>query len=79
VSIEVAPGQGSLHVQIENEGEVPGARRASFFVKHAGSSKIGGTGSGTYSMRLMAQVQGGDVAMETGAGRTRLTMTLPAA
>jgi signal transduction histidine kinase len=78
VSIEVAPGYGSLHVVIENEGKVPEARRASFFDKHAGSSKIGGTGLGTYSMRLMAQVQGGDVAMETGAGRTRLTVTLPA-
>jgi DNA-binding response OmpR family regulator len=78
VSIEVAPGYGSLHVVIENEGEVPGARRANFFDKHAGSSKIGGTGLGTYSMRLMAEVQGGDVAMETGAGRTRITVTLPA-
>jgi anti-sigma regulatory factor (Ser/Thr protein kinase) len=58
VSIELAPGQGSLRVVIENEGEVPDARRASFFDKHAGSSKIGGTGLGTYSMRLMAQVQG---------------------
>jgi signal transduction histidine kinase len=78
VSVEFAPGYGSVHVVIENEGEVPAARRAHFFDQHAGSSKIGGTGLGTYSMRLMAQVQGGAVAMETGAGRTRVAVTLPA-
>jgi hypothetical protein len=34
-------------------------------------------GLGTYSIRLMAAVQGGDAAMETGDGHTRLTITLP--
>jgi DNA-binding response OmpR family regulator len=78
VAVEVAPGYGNLHVVIDNEGEVPAARRERFFDKYAGSTKIGGTGLGTYSIRLMAEVQGGEVAMETGEGRTRLTVTLPA-
>jgi DNA-binding response OmpR family regulator len=79
VLVEVAAIEGSVRAVVGNEGEVPVARRANFFDKHAGSSKIGGSGLGTYSMRLMAQVQGGAVTMETGAGRTRLTVTLPAA
>jgi DNA-binding response OmpR family regulator len=78
VAVGIAPGYGNLHVVIDNEGEVPPARRARFFDKYAGSTKIGGTGLGTYSIRLMAEVQGGEVAMETGEGRTRLTVTLPA-
>jgi hypothetical protein len=53
--------------------------RARFFDKYAPSDKVGGHGLGTYSIRLMAGVQGGDVAMDTGAGITRLTFTLPSA
>ena len=77
VSVYIAPGYGNLHVMIDNAGEVPPAARASFFEKYAASSKIGGNGLGTYSIRLMAEVQGGSVSMDTGHGRTRLTITLP--
>jgi len=58
-------------------GEVPQAARARFFEKYAPSDKIGGNGLGTYSIRLMAEVHGGSVSMDTGHGRTRLTITLP--
>jgi DNA-binding response OmpR family regulator len=78
VALGIAPGYGNLHVVVDNEGEVPRARRERFFEKYAGSTKLGGIGLGAYSIRLMAEVQGGEVAMETGAGRTRLTVTLPA-
>jgi nitrogen-specific signal transduction histidine kinase len=64
---------------IENSGEVPAAMREHFFSKYAPSDKVGGHGLGTYSIRLMAGVQGGDVAMDSGDGVTRLTITLPAA
>ncbi|WP_460836161.1 hybrid sensor histidine kinase/response regulator, partial [Massilia agri] len=77
VSVYIAPGYGNLHVMIDNAGEVPPAARAHFFEKYAASSKIGGNGLGTYSIRLMAEVQGGSVSMDTGHGRTRLTITLP--
>ncbi|CAN7180488.1 response regulator [Massilia sp. LjRoot122] len=77
VSVSIAPGYGNLHVMIDNAGDVPPAARERFFEKYAPSSKIGGNGLGTYSIRLMAEVQGGSVSMDTGHGRTRLTITLP--
>ena len=73
----VAPGYGNLHVMIDNPGEVPVELRERFFDKYASSEKIGGTGLGTYSIRLMAEVQGGSVSMDTGSGVTKLTITLP--
>lgn len=77
VSVHIAPGYGNLHVMIDNAGDVPPAARERFFEKYAPSDKIGGNGLGTYSIRLMAEVQGGSVSMDTGHGRTRLTITLP--
>lgn len=77
VSVNIAPGYGNLHVMIDNAGDVPQAARARFFEKYAPTDKIGGNGLGTYSVRLMAEVQGGSVSMDTGQGRTRLTITLP--
>ena len=77
VNVNIAPGYGNLHVMVDNAGEVPQAARERFFEKYAPSSKIGGNGLGTYSIRLMAEVQGGSVSMDTGHGRTRLTITLP--
>jgi len=77
VSVYIAPGYGNLHVMIDNAGEVPPAARAHFFEKYTPSDKVGGNGLGTYSIRLMAEVQGGSVSMDTGHGRTRLTITLP--
>jgi DNA-binding response OmpR family regulator len=77
IRVEVAPGPGSLHVVIDNEGEVPLTMRGRFFEKYATAGKQGGTGLGTYSIRLMAAVQGGDAAIATGDGHTRLTITLP--
>ncbi len=77
VTVNIAPGYGNLHVMVDNAGEVPQAARERFFEKYAPSDKIGGNGLGTYSIRLMAEVQGGSVSMDTGHGRTRLTITLP--
>jgi hypothetical protein len=77
IKVDVVPGPDGLHVVIDNEGEVPLTMRGRFFDKYATAGKTGGLGLGTYSIRLMAQVQGGDAAMETGDGHTRLTITLP--
>lgn len=77
IKVDVAPGPGSLHVVIDNEGEVPLTMRGRFFDKYATAGKADGMGLGTYSIRLMAEVQGGDATMETGDGHTRLTITLP--
>ncbi len=51
--------------------------RGRFFEKYATADKEDGSGLGTYSIRLMAEVQGGGAAMDTGDGHTRLTITLP--
>ncbi|OON60430.1 hypothetical protein B0920_15700 [Massilia sp. KIM] len=77
VRVYIAPGYGNLHVMIDNPGEVPAGMRERFFDKYATADKVGGTGLGTYSIKLMAEVQGGSVSMDTGAGMTRLTVTLP--
>jgi two-component system, sensor histidine kinase and response regulator len=77
IRVDVAPGPGGVRVVIDNEGEVPPAMRDRFFDKYATAGKPGGLGLGTYSIRLMAEVQGGAAAMETGDGRTRVTITLP--
>lgn len=79
VVVRLAPVDASVQVLVENRGEVPAAMRAHFFGKYAPSDKVGGHGLGTYSIRLMAEVQGGLVAMETGDGMTRLAVTLPRA
>ncbi|CAH0240050.1 Chemotaxis protein CheY [Massilia sp. Bi118] len=77
IKVDVSPGYGSLHVVIDNEGEVPLTMRGRFFEKYATADKEDGSGLGTYSIRLMAEVQGGGAEMDTGDGHTRLTITLP--
>ena len=79
VSIEVAPGYGNIHILIDNPGEVPPALREHFFDKYSSYDKEGGSGIGTYSVKLMAEVQGGSVSMLSENGHTRLTVTLPSA
>lgn len=76
VIIEAAPGFQSIHVMIDNAGEVPVAMQDCFFEKYTTHGKEGGTGLGTYSARLMAELQGGGVVMGSSGGRTRLTVTL---
>jgi two-component system sensor histidine kinase/response regulator len=77
VVVEVAPGYGATHVVVDNEGEVPAALHATFFDKYATMNKDGGTGLGTYSVKLMAEVQAGSVSMQSIDGHTRITVTLP--
>jgi CheY-like chemotaxis protein len=59
---------------------VPEAVRTNFFQKYATLGKASGTGLGTYSARLMARVQNGDIDMETShADGTTLSVRLNAA
>lgn len=77
VSIDIEPGEQSVLVRIHNVGAVPEAIRSRFFQKYITAGKPQGTGLGTYSALLMARVQSGDVAMETGETGTMLTVRLP--
>jgi CheY-like chemotaxis protein len=53
--------QSPLRIAIRNPGSVPAAIRERFFEKYVSSGKPGGTGLGTYSARLLARAQGGEV------------------
>src|SRR5207244_10546541 len=52
-------------IEIHNDGAVPAQVHSRFFEKYATAGKDAGTGLGTYSARLMARVQGGDVTMKS--------------
>ena len=77
VGVSLATGD-PLQVRVRNPGRVPEAVAGRFFDKYVTAGKSGGTGLGTYSARLMARVQEGDLRMETGDGGTVLTLTLRA-
>lgn len=70
-------GGERIRLSIHNLGAVPQAIRSSFFEKYVTHGKVGGTGLGTYSARLMARVQQGELTLETSdeAGTT-LTLEL---
>lgn len=78
VTLALLPGDPVV-VTVHNPGEVPPAIARRFFEKYV-TSKGGGTGLGTYSARLMARAQEGDVQMRTSAAEgTTLSVSLPAA
>jgi len=81
VSLRAQAGAGdTVVVHLHNRGVVPESIRGSFFQKYATLGKASGTGLGTYSARLMARVQDGDIAMRTSeAEGTTLAVTLRAA
>lgn len=60
---------GEASVVIHNEREVPEALRETFFDKYSTYGKKFGTGLGTYSARLIAETQGGSIAMRSGEKR----------
>jgi two-component system sensor histidine kinase/response regulator len=65
-------------IAIHNRGAVPDEIRGQFFCKHTTSGKAGGVGLGTYSAKLMAETQGGRVALDTTEpGATTVTVVLP--
>jgi CheY-like chemotaxis protein len=80
VDLSIGRTDGEAIVRVHNAGAVPEAIRSRFFEKYSTSGKSGGTGLGTYSARLMARVQHGDIEMQTGeAPGTTLTVRLAAA
>jgi CheY-like chemotaxis protein len=50
---------------VRNAGAVPEAVRTRFFDKYSSAGKLGGSGLGTYSARLIARTQKGDIEMQT--------------
>jgi signal transduction histidine kinase len=63
---------------VHNRAPVPESVRANFFGKYSTSGKLAGTGLGTYSARLMVEVMGGRIDMDSSEERgTTVTVTLP--
>jgi PAS domain S-box-containing protein len=80
VTVTAAGDQDSVVLRIHNRGVVPASVRGNFFQKYSTLGKASGTGLGTYSARLMARTQDGDVEMETSdAQGTTLSIRLRAA
>lgn len=76
VSLALRSGD-AVTLTVTNPGEVPPEFAGRFFEKYATAGKSGGTGLGTYSARLMARAQEGDLHMRTGPMKgTTLTLTL---
>lgn len=69
--------ESPLRVVIKNPGSVPELVRERFFERYMTAGKPGGTGLGAYSAKLLTEAQGGQIAMETDAAETRLTVCLP--
>ncbi|MDM8551620.1 hybrid sensor histidine kinase/response regulator [Desulfobacterales bacterium HSG2] len=65
-------------IRLHNEGVVPEEIRDRFFGKYATCGKERGTGLGTYSAKLIAETQKGEIAMTTSeADGTTITVRLP--
>lgn len=77
VSMRVA-ADGEFSVAVHNRAPVPEAVRTHFFDKYATAGKRTGTGLGTYSARLMVEVMGGRIDMDSSEeGGTTVTVALP--
>ncbi len=66
VTVQVLPGE-PVRVTVHNPGVVPAELAPRFFDKYTSTGKTGGTGLGTYSARLMARAQGGELLLHTGS------------
>lgn len=80
VRLALSDGQ-PLAISLENQPAVPASFRPQFFDKHATFGKVGGSGLGTYSAKLLAEAQNGTLQLEVdeAADLTRLQLRLPRA
>lgn len=79
IDVDLGVAEKMVSVRITNDGMVPPDIRDTFFEKFSTSGKAHGTGLGTFSARLIARTQGGDITMHTSdsENRTTVTVTLP--
>ena len=74
-----APLNDRIGIEIENQGIVPELIRDRFFKKFVTHGKFGGTGLGTYSARLTAELHGGSInfSVSDQDNKTILSVQLP--
>jgi signal transduction histidine kinase len=78
VFVDIASSSTETAISIKNLGEVPESIRHHFFKKYATAGKVGGTGLGAYSARLMAQLHNGSIELDASvSGVTKITVRLP--
>jgi DNA-binding response OmpR family regulator len=75
----LGPERGDIKIEIENQGLIPKPIRHKFFDKFVTYGKSQGTGIGTYSARLTAQLHGGSIhfSLSKQAGTTTISVCLP--
>ena len=79
VRIDIVPMSTAVDIRISNQGVVSEKIRQRFFDKYTTTGKSEGTGLGTYSAKLMAEIQGGSITMQTSDEEgTTITVVLPA-
>ena len=77
VTVKIS-AENDILITIHNFGVVPEEIQSRFFEKYATSGKESGTGIGTYSAKLMAEVQGGEIAFDSsGEEGTTITVRFP--
>ncbi|WP_179025420.1 response regulator [Shewanella sp. Scap07] len=76
VQIATTASAESITIHIHNDGAVPADIRPVFFDKFVTAGKAKGTGIGTYSAKLSAKAQGGDIEFVSGDNGTTLSVTL---
>jgi CheY-like chemotaxis protein/HPt (histidine-containing phosphotransfer) domain-containing protein len=80
VSMRISREGDQVSLHMHNQGAVPELVRERFFEKYSTAGKADGSGLGTYSARLMARAQGGDIEMQTSEQEgTTLVLRLQAA
>lgn len=77
VTVAMNSCDSQVVINITNPGQVPENIRETFFEKYTTAGKKHGTGLGTYSAKLMTEVQKGSIAMTTNSQQTTITVQLP--
>lgn len=79
INISFSTEFAHIVVSIRNTGVVPATIRDRFFNKYVTAGKVQGAGLGAYSARLITEVQGGTIAMDTdeAGDTTTVTVRLP--
>ncbi|MGE4506848.1 MAG: sensor histidine kinase, partial [Desulfovibrionaceae bacterium] len=77
VRIDLRREEQGVALAVSNPGDIPPEVRERIFEKYYTSGKKSGTGLGTYSARLMARAQGGELSLECGGGVVEFTVHLP--
>ena len=78
VRVDIKDDRTRVSIAVQNQGTVPVEIREHFFEKFISSGKEKGTGIGTYSAKLMTEIQGGMITMQTSQETgTIVTVTLP--